>query len=55
VSKLQVEVEANERSRALDLGSVRGKRICWSESRVSRARGRGRTPLVREWMLLKGC
>jgi hypothetical protein len=48
VSKLQVEVEVNERRRALDLGSVRGKRICWRESRVSRARGRGRTPLVKD-------
>lgn len=46
VSKLQVALEVSESRRALDLGSVRGKRICWRESRVSRARGRGKTPLV---------
>lgn len=47
VSKLQVVREVSESRRDLDLGDVRGKRICWSESRVSKARERGRTPLVK--------
>lgn len=45
VSKFWVVVEVNERSKALDLASVRGKRIVWSVARVSRARGRGNAPL----------
>ena len=39
-------VEVRERRRALDLASVRGKRIVCRVSKVSSARGRGSTPLL---------
>lgn len=39
-------VEVRERRRALDLASVRGKRMVCRVAKVSSARGRGSTPLL---------
>lgn len=52
VSKFCFVAEVRERRSALDLASVRGKRMVWRVAKVSRARARGSTPLI--LMLISG-